>query len=42
MQIIKENKGWFGAAAKARKAAQVRLEALQARMAKDFPAGRPR
>lgn len=41
LKIISENKGWFGTAAKIRKAAQERLNMLQARLEKDFPAGRP-
>ena len=41
MQIIAQNKGWFGAQAKARKAAQEHLATLQAQLAKEFPKGKP-
>ena len=41
MQIIAQNKGWFGAQAKARKAAQEQLTTLQAQLAKEFPNGKP-
>lgn len=41
MQIIAQNKGWFGAQAKARKAAQEQLSVLQAQLAREFPNGKP-
>lgn len=41
MQIINQNKGWFGAQAQARKAAQEQLDNLQAQLAKEFPGGKP-
>ena len=41
MQIINQNKGWFGAQAQARKAAQEQLANLQAQLAKEFPGGKP-
>lgn len=41
LQIINQNQGWFGSAARIRKAAQEHLGVLQARLEKDFPAGRP-
>ena len=40
-RIIAENKGWFGAKAKARKAATANLEALTAQLTREFPSGRP-
>ena len=40
-RIIAENKGWFGAKAKARKAATANLEALTAQLTREFPNGRP-
>ena len=39
-RIIAENRGWFGAQAKARKAAQQQLSELQAQLAREFPNGR--
>ena len=41
MQIINQNKGWFGAQAQARKAAQEQLAHLQGQLAKEFPQGKP-
>ena len=40
-RIISENRGWFGAQAKARKAAQSQLATLQAQLSREFPNGRP-
>ena len=40
-RIIAENKGWFGAKAKARKAATANLGALTAQLTREFPNGRP-
>ena len=40
-QIISENRGWFGVQAKNRKAAKLKLEALQIQLAHAFPNGRP-
>ena len=40
-QIIAENRGWFGAQAKARKAAKEQLASLQAQLNREFPNGRP-
>lgn len=40
-KIIAENKGWFGAQAKARKAAQEELNLLKAKMIRQFPLGKP-
>ena len=40
-QIITENRRWFGAQAKARKAARQQLAALQSQLLLEFPNGRP-
>lgn len=40
-QIILNNKGWFGAKARARKAAQARLASLQETIAREYPFGKP-
>jgi hypothetical protein len=40
-QIISENRGWFGAQAKARKTAKEQLASLQAQLNREFPNGRP-
>lgn len=40
-RIIAENKGWFGAQAKARQAAQQQMLALQEQLTREFPTGRP-
>ncbi|MBE6582244.1 MAG: hypothetical protein E7648_03150 [Ruminococcaceae bacterium] len=39
MQIIRENKGWFGAKANTRKMAQKQLESLQIQLVREFPFG---
>ena len=41
LQIISQNKGWFGAQAKTRKAAQKQLEILQVQLNNEFPDGKP-
>ena len=40
-QIILNNRGWFGAQAKRRKAAIKQLEEIRRQLAFEFPAGRP-
>ena len=40
-RIISENRGWFGAQAKARKAAKAQLATLQEQLSREFPNGRP-
>lgn len=41
MQIVAQNKGWFGAQAKARKAAKEQVDILQQQLEREFPNGRP-
>lgn len=41
MQLISQNKGWFGKQAQIRKEAQNRLEVLQKQLAREFPNGKP-
>lgn len=41
MQIISQNKGWFGTQAQLRKAAQEQLKCLQEQLTKEFPDGKP-
>lgn len=41
MQIVAQNKGWFGSQAKARKAAKEQVDILQQQLAREFPNGRP-
>ena len=41
MQLISQNKGWFGKQAQIRKEAQKRLEVLQKQLVREFPNGKP-
>ena len=41
MQLIAQNKGWFGKQAQIRKEAQNRLGVLQAQLTQEFPNGKP-
>lgn len=40
-QIVAQNRGWFGAQAKRRKAAKIRIQEINAQLAREFPQGAP-